>query len=186
MYLNQCHRNLHVSICILYTVCSIVPKLTKTWSHSQQTKGLYVWIKLAECSRRLFCLLQMKSTGRDLIIILERMRGTSAYGDLKLRVSLCLGHSSVLKVFIFRLEAGKFLTTMQNPRLWAVMLVIMIPGVVYNHEDHTQISESYSVQSQRKGSLKDKGLSSSTVQPDLVLPIFFLRNFELHFCHIML
>lgn len=116
MYLNQCHRNLHVSICILYTVCSIVPKLTKTWSHSQQTKGLYVWIKLAECSRRLFCLLQMKSTERDLIIILERMRGTSAYGDLKLRVSLCLGHSSVLKVFIFRLEAGKFLTTIAKPK----------------------------------------------------------------------
>lgn len=44
------------------------------------------------------------------------MRGTSAHGDLKLRVSLCLGHSSVLKVFIFRLEAGKFLTTIAKPK----------------------------------------------------------------------
>lgn len=184
MYLNQCHRNLHVSICILYTVCSIVPKLTKTWSHSQQTKGLYVWIKLAKCSCRLFCLLQMKSTGRDLIIILERMRGTSSHGDLKLRVSLCLGHSSVLKVFIFRLEAGKFLTTIAKPK------AVSCHACHYDPQCCLQSWRPYSdkwvilsAESQRKGSLKDKGLSSSIVRHDLVLPIFFLRNFELHFCH---
>lgn len=121
--------------------------------------------------------------------ILERMRGTSSHSDLKLGASLCLGHSLSLKFSYLDWKQGSFSPTIAKPKA--------VCCHVCHHDPHDDMSCLHSwrpysdkcvilsAESRRKGSLKAKGLSSFIVWSDFGLPIFFLRNFELQFCHVV-
>lgn len=116
------------------------------------------------------------------------MRGTSSHSDLKLGASLCLGQSLSLKFSYLDWRQGVF-PTIAKPKTVRCHVCHPDPhddmSCLHSWRPYSGKCVILSAESPRKGSLKAIGLSSFIVWSDFGLPIFFLRNFELQFCHVI-